>query len=96
MGDKYWKPLDEMSKEELNEYIAYKWDREEEVPDPTPTPTPNLKDLLKETSPITMPREYVFAGIVGGAILLLSAFPAMILGAIAGVAIALNFGCTRK
>lgn len=52
-----------------------------------------LKAQLNNRQPMQVPREYVFAAAAGAIVLILSAWPVLILGAILGGFVVMKLGC---
>ena len=94
------KPLDQMTKDELNAYIQAKWESGEEIPDPPKQGFDDIEGIIdreiRNRAPVNMPREYVYAAAAGGAILILTAWPVLILGAILGGFAMMKLGCPNK
>ena len=50
----------------------------------------NQQQRMNSSAPITLPREYVWAGMAVGGLLILAQFPAMVLGIIVGAVLMLK------
>ena len=52
------------------------------------------KTRMNNSAPVTLPREWVWAGVAVGALLILAQFPAMVLGIIVGAVLMLKLNNT--
>lgn len=100
------KPIEEMSNEEIEEHLKFRAEHTQSQKETDKSATQGSatqdwlnkaqKQYLKNEEPVPVPKEYLWAGGAAGLAIIVTAWPALILGAILGAFAVFKAGCPNR